>query len=107
MSCLGVFQPGTLNPEPLNLCIRIISLYFNHRPKGFRFCIAPRPQTMPRSNALDIGLVTLSDPQAFIRKYFNLDIGESVNYDLVINTDTVSVENSVEAIGSAAGLNPG
>jgi hypothetical protein len=21
MSCLGIFQPGTLNPEPLNLCL--------------------------------------------------------------------------------------
>jgi cytidylate kinase len=49
---------------------------------------------------------TESDRRAFIRKYFNSDIGESVNYDLVINTDTVSVENAVEAIGSAAGLKP-
>ena len=49
---------------------------------------------------------TESDRRAFIRKYFNSDIGESANYDLVINTDTVSVENAVEAIGSAAGLNP-
>ena len=47
---------------------------------------------------------TESDRRAFIRKYFNSDIGESVNYDLVINTDTVRVENAVEAIGSAAGL---
>ena len=50
---------------------------------------------------------TESDRRAFIRKYFNSDISESVNYDLVINTDTVSVENAVEAIGSAAGLKPG
>ncbi len=50
---------------------------------------------------------TESDRRAFIRKYFNSDIGESVNYDLIINTDTVSVENAVEAIGSAAGLKPG
>ena len=47
---------------------------------------------------------TGSDRRAFIRKYFNSDIGESVNFDLVINTDTVRVENAVEAIGSAAGL---
>jgi cytidylate kinase len=49
---------------------------------------------------------TESDRRAFIRKYFNSDIGESVNYDLVINTDAVSVGNAVEAIGSAAGLKP-
>ena len=49
---------------------------------------------------------TESDRRAFIRKYFNSDIGASANYDLVINTDTVSVENAVEAIGSAAGLKP-
>ena len=50
---------------------------------------------------------TESDRRAFIRKYFNADIGEPVNYDLVINTDTVIIENAAEAIGSAAGLKPG
>ena len=50
---------------------------------------------------------TESDRQAFIRKYFYSDIGDPGNYDLIINTDTVSLENAVEAIGSAAGLKPG
>lgn len=50
---------------------------------------------------------TESDRQAFIRKYFYSDICEPGNYDLIINTDMVSVENAVEAIGSAAGLIPG
>ena len=50
---------------------------------------------------------TESERRAFIRKYFYSDIGEPINYDLLINTDTVSVENAVEAIGSAAGLKPG
>ncbi len=50
---------------------------------------------------------TESDRQAFIRKYFYSDICEPGNYDLIINTDRVSVENAVEAIGSAAGLIPG
>jgi len=50
---------------------------------------------------------TESDRRAFIRKYFYSDIGEPVNYDLVINTDTVNVENAVEAIGSAVGFKPG
>jgi cytidylate kinase len=50
---------------------------------------------------------TESDRRAFIRKYFNSDIGDPGNYDLIINTDKVSLENAIEAIGSAAGLKPG
>ena len=44
---------------------------------------------------------TESNRRAFIRKYFNADIAEPTNYDLVINTDTVSVDNAVDVIGAA------
>lgn len=50
---------------------------------------------------------TESDRRAFIRKYFYSDVGNSDNYDLIINTDTVNIESAVEAIGAAAGIEPG
>jgi cytidylate kinase len=46
---------------------------------------------------------TESNRKAFIRKYFNADIADPVNYDLVINTDTLAVDNTVEVVGAALG----
>ena len=46
---------------------------------------------------------TESNRKAFIRKYFNSDIADPTNYDLVINTETLSVSNAVDIIGAALG----
>ncbi len=46
-------------------------------------------------------LRTDSDRRAFVRKYFHADITAPVNYDLVINTGTVSIDAAVEAIRGA------
>ncbi|MBT8363437.1 MAG: cytidylate kinase-like family protein [Deltaproteobacteria bacterium] len=46
---------------------------------------------------------TESNRKAFIRKYFNADIADPTNYDLVINTETLSVGNAVDVIGAALG----
>ncbi|MGD9078908.1 MAG: cytidylate kinase-like family protein [Desulfobacterales bacterium] len=47
---------------------------------------------------------TDSDRRAFIRKYFNADIADPINYDLVVNTATLSVGDAVKVISSALGL---
>ncbi len=47
---------------------------------------------------------TESDRKAFIRKYFNEDIGDPVNYDMVVNTETLAIEKAVQSVGIAAGL---
>ena len=47
---------------------------------------------------------TESDRRAFIRKYFNADIADPTNYDLVINTSTLKVDDAVQVISSALGL---
>ncbi len=39
-----------------------------------------------------------SDRKAFVRKYFNADIDDATNYDLVINTGRISVNKAVEMI---------
>jgi cytidylate kinase len=40
---------------------------------------------------------------AFIRKYFNADIADPVNYDLIINTGTISIDAATDAIKGALG----
>jgi cytidylate kinase len=47
---------------------------------------------------------TESDRRAFIRKYFNADIADPTNYDLVVNTATLNVNDAVKVISSALGL---
>ncbi len=47
---------------------------------------------------------TESNRQAFIRKYFNADIADPKNYDLIINTEMLSIDTAVECVGRAAGL---
>jgi cytidylate kinase len=46
---------------------------------------------------------TESDRKAFVRKYFNADIADPINYDLIINTETLSVDNAVDVISAALG----
>ncbi len=36
--------------------------------------------------------------QAFIRKYFNADIADPLNYDLILNTETVSIDAAVAGV---------
>jgi len=48
-------------------------------------------------------LRTESDRRAFIRKYFHSDIGDPANYDMVLNTGSLSVETAAAAICSAVG----
>lgn len=47
---------------------------------------------------------TESDRRAFIRKYFNADISDPTQYDLVINTENISIETAAKTVGSAVGL---
>ena len=44
---------------------------------------------------------TDSDRQAFIRKYFNSDIRDPANYDMILNTGTFSIESAAAAICGA------
>ncbi len=46
---------------------------------------------------------TASDRRAFIRKYFNADIDDPANYDLLINTGTIAVDAAVDAVIGALG----
>jgi len=45
---------------------------------------------------------TESDRRAFVRKYFNAEIEDPVNYDIVINTGTLSMDRAVSSIAALA-----
>jgi len=47
---------------------------------------------------------TESDRRAFIRKYFNADIDDPANYDLVLNTATIGIDSAVDAVIGALGM---
>jgi cytidylate kinase len=46
-------------------------------------------------------LKTESNRKAFIKKYFNDDIEHPLNYDLIINTGTLSIDDAVNAVSGA------
>lgn len=46
---------------------------------------------------------TESDRRAFIRKYFYADVADPLNYDVVLNTEFLSVSEAVEAIRCVVG----
>ena len=51
-------------------------------------------------------LKTDSDRKAFIKKYFNDDIRHTLNYDLIINTGTLSIDDVVNSVsGTLSQLN--
>lgn len=53
-------------------------------------------------------LKTESDRRAFIKKYFNEDIRDPLNYDVIINTGTLSIHDAVNAVvGALSQLNRG
>ena len=46
---------------------------------------------------------TESDRRAFVRKYFNADIANPTNYDLVINTGLLDMDKAVDSVIAAIG----
>ncbi|MCG6912118.1 MAG: cytidylate kinase-like family protein [Deltaproteobacteria bacterium] len=44
---------------------------------------------------------TESDRRAFIRKYFNAEIADPVNYDIVINTGNLNMDEAAGVIAAA------
>ena len=48
-------------------------------------------------------LRTESHRRAFVRKYFHSDIADPANYDMILNTGTLSIESAANAICNAIG----
>jgi cytidylate kinase len=54
---------------------------------------------LPESQAREYVMKEDDDRQAYIRRYFRKDISDVSLYDLIINTDTVSLQDAVAIIG--------
>jgi len=85
-------------PPEKRFSVRIVG------PQAWRINNVAKEFDMSSEDAKRRVMRTESDRRAFIRKYFNADIADPTNYDLVINTATLNVDDAVKVISSALGL---
>lgn len=72
-------------------------------PRRFRIQNVARKFNVSKDQAKRRVIQTESDRRAFIRKYFNSDIADPDNYDLVINTEHLSLDDATNVIAAAVG----
>jgi cytidylate kinase len=79
-------------PPETTFRLRIIA------PREFRAQKVAQEFDIPVKDAERRILKTESDRQAFIRKYFHSEIADPDNYDMLINTATISLREAIEAV---------
>jgi cytidylate kinase len=84
-----------LLPLEKRLSVRVIA------PLETRVKNVSREYNVTAEDAKTRVLKTESDRKAFIRKYFNDDIRDPLNYDLIINTGMLSIEDAANAVKGA------
>jgi len=57
--------------------------------------------TVPEEEARKRVIRAQSERQAFIRRYFNADMMDPIHYDLIINTQYLTIDNGVEIVKTA------
>lgn len=67
-------------------------------PRDFRAQKVSQEYDIPLKEARRRILKTESDRKAFIRKYFHSDISDPGNYDMVINSATISLGEAIDAL---------
>ena len=72
-------------------------------PQNVRIENVARTFDVTAENAKRRIIRTESDRRAFVRKYFNADIADPVNYDFVINTGALEIDKAVDAVIAALG----
>ena len=77
--------------------LRIVS------PQNVRIANVARTFDVTAEDAKRRIIRTESDRRAFVRKYFNADIADPVNYDFVINTGALEIDKAVDAVIAALG----
>jgi len=82
-------------PPQNRLRLRIVA------PQNVRIANVARAFDVKTEDARRHIIRTESDRRAFIRKYFNADITDPINYDLVINTGELEIDKAVKAVIAA------
>ncbi len=77
------------------LMVRIVA------PADLRRKVVQEAQGLNAEDAQKVMVSTDANRRAFIRRYFNADAQDPANYDLVLNTGTLSVEKAVSIIQAA------
>ena len=72
--------------------------------RAFRAKKVAETYDIPLKDAERRILKTESDRRAFVRKYFYEEIADPANYDLVINTGSISIPEAVESVCSILNL---
>jgi cytidylate kinase len=72
-------------------------------PDAMRRKVVQHEQDLNAEDAQKMMVSTDANRTAFIRRYFNADTQDPANYDLVLNTGTLSVEKAVSIIQGALG----
>ena len=70
-------------------------------PQNVRIANVARTFDVTAEDAKRRIIRTESDRRAFVRKYFNAEIADPINYDFVINTDTLEIEKAADAVIAA------
>jgi cytidylate kinase len=84
-----------LLPPTKRLSVRVIA------PLDTRIKNVSREYDVTVEEAKTRVLKTESDRKAFIKKYFNDDIRDPLNYDLIINTGALSIDDAANAVKGA------
>ena len=82
-------------PPEQRFRVRIIA------PRRVRIQNVARDFNLTEDEAKRRVIKTESDRRAFVRKYFNADIADPNNYDLIINTETLSVDHATHVVAAA------
>lgn len=85
-------------PAEKRFAVRIVA------PQAWRIENVSKEFDISSEDAKRRVMQTESDRRAFIRKYFNADIADPNNYDLVINTATLNLDDTVNVISAALGM---
>ncbi len=84
-----------LLPPKMRLRVRVVA------PMEARIDNVSKKQGISPEEAKRLIIKTESDRRAFIRKYFHADISDPANYDLILNTGTLSVDKAVDVVSCA------
>lgn len=85
-------------PAEKRFAVRIVA------PQAWRIENVSKEFDISSEDAKRRVMQTESDRRAFIRKYFNADIADPNNYDLVMNTATLNLDDTVNVISAALGM---
>lgn len=84
---------------PPERCLRLRIM----APRRTRIDNTCRHHNVSRQEAERRIIRTESERRAFVRKYFNADIDDPINYDMVLNTETLDVNSAVRAVRGVLG----